>query len=650
MSNAVGNLAVILSGNAAPLNATLTKAKGDIRAFSGSVNSMGGKGGGLLSGILGGTVGGSGGGMFGALGGVIGGLVAGPVGGLIGSLGGAGIGKALGIAEQAVSGLTHALASAGRFAVTTAADYEVMNVQFGVMTGSAERGTQLLEDMQKLAVATPFKSEDLTKGAQMLMGMGVGVEDILPTMKALGDLAAGDGEKLKRLALAYGQVQAKGRIQGDELRQFTEAGVGVADFAKAAGMSMSEFRVKMEQGAIGADVAAKALNMLTGAGGRFEGMNAKVNQTVSGQWNSLVEQVTMSAQKIGLSLFKTFDVAGVLGKVSDFLAPLKDLGGVLEYPLSQIRAIGGDIWAFLVAGWDAAQSAARNFGGVLTELTPSWQQIRDAMRVGLETLVTGLGNVADAAVKLGGVFAENLLMPLAEGIAAATMGLKAMLPAAGFAADPLGLLGVKTAANRIADGLDPAGFLARMGRVKTAMMEAAEHTNIANTFAQSFRKNLEGGAKAAGDASGFLQGIGPITPKAIIPPEVEQFALKLKGEATNGTSPLEKFTREMGLLRQAEGFGLLTPQIANRGMSSAFDDLAKHFGKALETALPKAVAYGSQEAASVISHALNRDTSDPQQRIAAILQQAYQAQTRTERHTADTARALRNLALGAKGF
>jgi hypothetical protein len=52
----------------------------------------------------------------------------------------------------------------------------------------------------------------------------------------------------------------------------------------------------------------------------------------------------------------------------------------------------------------------------------------------------------------------------------------------------------------------------------------------------------------------------------------------------------------------------------------------------------------------VISHALNAGTSDPQKRIAEILEIANRNQRMIEKHTADTARALRDLQLTSKGF
>jgi hypothetical protein len=39
--------------------------------------------------------------------------------------------------------------------------------------------------------------------------MGIATDDLIPTMKALGDVSAGLSVPMDRLALAYGQVIAK---------------------------------------------------------------------------------------------------------------------------------------------------------------------------------------------------------------------------------------------------------------------------------------------------------------------------------------------------------------------------------------------------------------------------------------------------------
>lgn len=53
----------------------------------------------------------------------------------------------------------------------------------------------------------------MRENAKQLLAMGIASREIIPTMKALSDVSAGLSVPLNRLALAYGQVIAKGRLQ-----------------------------------------------------------------------------------------------------------------------------------------------------------------------------------------------------------------------------------------------------------------------------------------------------------------------------------------------------------------------------------------------------------------------------------------------------
>jgi len=110
--------------------------------------------------------------------------------------------------------------------VKAGADFEQTQVAFATMIGSAEKANALLKEMASFASRTPFQLADLEKATKSLLAYGVAVDDVIPTLTTLGDIAAGVGmDKLPQLILAFGQVKAATKLTGAELRQFTEAGV-----------------------------------------------------------------------------------------------------------------------------------------------------------------------------------------------------------------------------------------------------------------------------------------------------------------------------------------------------------------------------------------------------------------------------------------
>uniref|UniRef100_UPI002B1DFA00 tape measure protein n=1 Tax=Pseudomonas atacamensis TaxID=2565368 RepID=UPI002B1DFA00 len=84
---------------------------------------------------------------------------------------------------------------------------------------------EFTKELTKFAASTPFELKGLETASKQLLAYGFEQKQVLPNLKALGDIAAGVGmDKLPQLILAFGQVKAATRLTGNELRQFTEAG------------------------------------------------------------------------------------------------------------------------------------------------------------------------------------------------------------------------------------------------------------------------------------------------------------------------------------------------------------------------------------------------------------------------------------------
>lgn len=83
----------------------------------------------------------------------------------------------------------------------------------------------MIQDIEDFAAKTPFEKMGLTESVQKLIGMGIAAERALPTMQVLGDAisAVGGGkDKLDRIVLALGQIQAKGKLSMEEVIQIAE--------------------------------------------------------------------------------------------------------------------------------------------------------------------------------------------------------------------------------------------------------------------------------------------------------------------------------------------------------------------------------------------------------------------------------------------
>ena len=104
-------------------------------------------------------------------------------------------------------------------------EMEQYQTSFEVMLGDTEKAKALITDIQNFAAKTPLSKSDSVSIGSLLMNYGVEADEVIDKMTKLGDLAGGNAEKMNRIALAYGQMLAKGKVTGEEMMQMTEAGV-----------------------------------------------------------------------------------------------------------------------------------------------------------------------------------------------------------------------------------------------------------------------------------------------------------------------------------------------------------------------------------------------------------------------------------------
>jgi len=137
--------------------------------------------------------------------------------------------------EKAFGGITGAIGKLGiafagiqaaQFIFAKTAELESQTRSLQTLTGSAEKAGQIIKELQALGAVTPFTSTELIDAAKRLQAFGVESNKVVETTKRLADVSGATGAELQGLVTAYGQVQAKGRLQGEELLQFKSVELG----------------------------------------------------------------------------------------------------------------------------------------------------------------------------------------------------------------------------------------------------------------------------------------------------------------------------------------------------------------------------------------------------------------------------------------
>ena len=208
----------------------------------------------------------------------------------VNGLGGA-IGKLLG---------AFALISSAKFVFVSAAEIETQTKSIAVLTGSVDKAKQIISELQALGAVTPFTSAELIDTAKRLNAFGVATEKVVETTRRLADVSGATGAELQGLATAYGQVQAKGRLQGEELLQFQERGIALqGELRKMYGMTGEEFQKALAKGRISAEAVEVALQRLTDAGGKYANGAIAQSDTLNGKLSTLQDSFQRLAANIG---------------------------------------------------------------------------------------------------------------------------------------------------------------------------------------------------------------------------------------------------------------------------------------------------------------------------------------------------------------
>ena len=188
------------------------------------------------------------------------------------------VGKAVGVAFSAQQAIAFV-----KQVVSVRAEIQALEVSFRTLLGSQQASAELMRQMKEFAAATPLQLGDLAKGAQTMLGFNIDPDEIMPMLKAIGDISMGDAQKFQALTLSFSQMSSVGKLMGQDLLQMINAGFSpLAVIADKTGKSIGELKEEMSAGAVSADMVKQAFIDATSEGGQFFGMLSGQGDTVKG--------------------------------------------------------------------------------------------------------------------------------------------------------------------------------------------------------------------------------------------------------------------------------------------------------------------------------------------------------------------------------
>ena len=219
------------------------------------------------------------------------------------------------------AGVTLPIIGLGIAALKGAADQEQLQVAFTTMLGSAEKATALIQNLQKFSAETPFEMPEVVTAGKQLLAFGIEGENVQETLRMLGDVASGVGAPLGDLTYLFGTASASGRLMTADINQFTTRGIPMIQaLAQVFGVSESSIKDMAAAGKITSADMTKAFELMTGEGGRFNGMMAAQSQTIMGLASTLKDNFGQALTAIGVKLIEIFNIGGADGAMAQMVA------------------------------------------------------------------------------------------------------------------------------------------------------------------------------------------------------------------------------------------------------------------------------------------------------------------------------------------
>ena len=345
-----------------------------------------------------------------------------------------------------IGSIAGSILNVGISCVKAAGNMEQYEIAFQTMLKSTEKGTQMLRDLQEFAAKTPFDVPGVVSTAQQLMAFGFQAEQIIPTLRTLGDAAAGLGKGsagVAQMGYALGQIATSGTLKTQDVNQLATAGIDVWNALKDAyGTTIAEVKEMTERGMID---SADAVKIITDSmNDNFGGMMEQMESSINGLLSSITEQMGTFSATMGDYMADSFGIKDALKTASDALGGLSNdfrkareegksfreaIGDIV--PPGVIMAVGALGTAFAVALTAAVAAAtvaiagfigisapviaaAAAIGAVVAAAVVYWEDLCDAVRITCAIALEAVVGMASAIIIAIVGLADGIVSEMAD--------------------------------------------------------------------------------------------------------------------------------------------------------------------------------------------------------------------------------------------
>lgn len=189
--------------------------------------------------------------------------------------------------------------------------YELLERSLGVLVGSFERGSEIFNELNEMAIKSPFTLIELGTAAKQLTAYNFSADEVVDTTRRLADISAALGVSMERLTYNLGQIKAQGVLNARDARDFANAGLAIVPMLAQMYTEQKRFGNQVVTTAQVYDMMTKklvsysdvlqVLYKITDEGGKFFDFQAKQAETLKVQMNNLTLAMNNMYNEIGAS-------------------------------------------------------------------------------------------------------------------------------------------------------------------------------------------------------------------------------------------------------------------------------------------------------------------------------------------------------------
>ena len=286
-------------------------------------------------------------------------------------------------------------------------------------TDKAAKSLAFLREMNAFAAETPFSTEDALSMSKYMQAVGISMNSTKSVLQVITDAAAATGatqENLQRIVFALGQMQTKGRIANEEIRQLANANIPIYEILQEELNLTGEEISNIGNYWIDADKAIVAI--LRGLEKRYDGASERISNTVSGMTDTIVDDLKIIAQHAGSGAYSA--LAGNLTGIRDALDRYREIAaeqgsmGLFNQILIDLDATGQAGERILALIGNVRQLSSQLYGLYLNA-----QPLIDVFGTGLYASISAAGMTLSSFISI----ANNAIQVLNDlGITTGTTG------------------------------------------------------------------------------------------------------------------------------------------------------------------------------------------------------------------------------------